>query len=44
MKRELEGYMTLEAAMIFPALFALAIMIVYATLFRYDKSRMTQDL
>ena len=44
MKRELEGYMTLEAAMIFPAVFALVIMIVYATFFLYDKCRMTQDL
>ena len=44
MKRELEGYMTLEAAMIFPAVFALVIMVLYATFFLYDKCRMTQDL
>ncbi len=44
MKKELEGYMTLEAAMIFPAVFALVIMLLYATFFLYDKCRMTQDL
>ena len=38
------GYMTLEAAMIFPAVFALVIMLLYATFFLYDKCRMTQDL
>ncbi len=43
-KREFEGYMTLEAAMIFPAIFALVIMLLYATFFLYDKCRMTQDL
>ena len=36
--------MTLEAAMIFPAVFALVIMVLYATFFLYDKCRMTQDL
>jgi Flp pilus assembly protein TadG len=44
MKKELEGYMTLEAAMIFPAVFALVIMLLYVTFFLYDKCRMTQDL
>ena len=44
MKKELEGYMTLEAAMVFPAVFALVIMLLYATFFLYDKCRMTQDL
>lgn len=38
------GYMTLEAAMVFPAVFALVIMLLYATFFLYDKCRMTQDL
>ena len=36
--------MTLEAAMVFPAVFALVIMLLYATFFLYDKCRMTQDL
>ena len=36
--------MTLEAAMIFPAAFALVIMLLYVTFFLYDKCRMTQDL
>ena len=44
MKRECAGYMTLEAAMIFPAVFALVIMLLYAMFFLYDKCRMTQDL
>ena len=38
------GYMTLEAAMVFPAVFALVIMLLYLTFFLYDKCRMTQDL
>lgn len=42
--RGLDGYMTLEAAMIFPAVFMLVIMILYVTFFLYDKCRMTQDL
>lgn len=36
--------MTLEAAMVFPAAFALVIMLLYVTFFLYDKCRMTQDL
>lgn len=44
MKKEIDGYMTLEAAMIFPAVFALVIMLLYVTFFLYDKCRMTQDL
>ena len=36
--------MTLEAAMVFPVVFALVIMLLYATFFLYDKCRMTQDL
>ncbi len=44
MKKELEGYMTLEAAMVFPAVFALVIMLLYGMFFLYDKCRMTQDL
>ena len=44
MKKELEGYMTLETAMIFPAVFALVIMLLYGMFFLYDKCRMTQDL
>lgn len=44
MKREVDGYMTLEAAMVFPAVFALVIMLLYVTFFLYDKCRMTQDL
>ena len=43
-RRSLGGYMTLEAAMVFPAVFALIIMLLYATFFLYDKCRMTQDL
>lgn len=43
-EKGLKGYMTLEAAMIFPAVFALIIMLLYATFFLYDKCRMTQDL
>ncbi len=43
-EKGLKGYMTLEAAMIFPAIFALIIMLLYATFFLYDKCRMTQDL
>ena len=44
-KREaLKGYLTLEAAMVFPMVFALIIMLLYATFFLYDKCRMTQDL
>ena len=39
-----EGYMTAEAAMIFPAIFALLIMLLYTAFFLYDKCRMTQDL
>lgn len=44
MNRELKGYMTVEAAMVFPAVFALVIMLLYVTFFLYDKCRMTQDL
>ena len=44
MKKEADGYLTLEAAMIFPAIFALVIMLLYVTFFLYDKCRMTQDL
>ena len=40
----LKGYLTLEAAMVFPMVFALVIMLLYATFFLYDKCRMTQDL
>ena len=40
----LKGYMTLESAMIFPAVFALIIMLLYTAFFLYDKCRMTQDL
>ena len=40
----LNGYMTLEAAMVFPMVFAMVIMLLYATFFLYDKCRMTQDL
>ena len=36
--------MTLEAALVFPAAFALVIMLLYVTFFLYDKCRMTQDL
>ena len=43
-RKELQGYMTLEAAMIFPMVFALIIMLLYTTFFLYDKCRMTQDL
>ena len=43
-EKGLKGYMTLEAAMVFPAVFALIIMLLYATFFLYDKCRMTQDL
>ena len=43
-RRPLGGYMPLEAAMVFPAVFALIIMLLYATFFLYDKCRMTQDL
>lgn len=44
MDKNIKGYMTLEAAMIFPAAFALVIMLLYVTFFLYDKCRMTQDL
>ena len=44
MNRTLKGYMTLEAAMVFPAAFALVIMLLYVTFYLYDKCRMTQDL
>ena len=44
MKKECGGYMTLEAAMIFPAVFAFVIMLLYVTFFLYDKCRLTQDL
>ena len=40
----MKGYMTLEAAMVFPAAFALVIMLLYVTFFLYDKCKMTQDL
>ena len=40
----LKGYLTLEAAIVFPMVFALVIMLLYATFFLYDKCRMTQDL
>ena len=43
-QRGLNGYMTLEGAMVFPAVFALIIMLLYATFFLYDKCRMTEDL
>ena len=43
-EKRLNGYMTLEMAMIFPAVFALVIMILYTAFFLYDKCRMTQDL
>ena len=38
------GYMTAEAAMIVPAVFALIIMLLYLTFFMYDRCVMTQDL
>ena len=44
MNKGIRGYMTLEAAMVFPAAFALVIMLLYVTFFLYDKCRMTQDL
>ena len=44
MDKKINGYMTLEAAMVFPAAFALVIMLLYVTFFLYDKCRMTQDL
>ncbi len=44
MSKGIRGYMTLEAAMVFPAAFALVIMLLYVTFFLYDKCRMTQDL
>ena len=44
MNEGIRGYMTLEAAMVFPAAFALVIMLLYVTFFLYDKCRMTQDL
>ena len=44
MKRKMRAYMTLEAAMVFPAVFALVIMLLYGMFFLYDKCRMTQDL
>lgn len=40
----LDGYMTLEAAMVFPAVFLLVIMLLYVMFFQYDKCRMVQDL
>ena len=43
-QKGLNGYMTLEGAMVFPAVFALVIMLLYATFFLYDKCRMTEDL
>ena len=36
--------MTAEAAMIFPAVFALVIMLLYLTFYMYDRCVMTQDL
>ena len=44
MDKKMKGYMTLEAAMVFPAAFALVIMLLYVTFFLYDKCRMTQEL
>lgn len=38
------GYMTAEAAMIIPAVFALIIMLLYLTFYMYDRCVMTQDL
>lgn len=35
--------MTLEAALVFPMIFAVVIMLVYLTFFLYDRCRMTQD-
>lgn len=43
-KDGLAGYMTAEAAMIVPAVFALIIMLLYLTFFMYDRCVMTQDL
>ena len=43
-KKQVNGYMTLEMALIFPMVFALVIMILYTAFFLYDKCRMTQDL
>ena len=40
----LAGYMTAEAAMIVPAVFALIIMLLYLMFFLYDRCVMTQDL
>lgn len=37
------GYMTLEAAMVFPMVFCLVIMLIYLSFFLYDRCRMTQD-
>ena len=44
MGKRVNGYMTLEMALVFPAVFALVIMILYTAFFLYDKCRMTQDL
>ena len=44
MKKRVNGYMTLEMTLVFPAVFALVIMILYTAFFLYDKCRMTQDL
>ena len=43
-KKSLRGYLTLEAAMVFPIVFALVIMLLYLTFYLYDRCRMTQDL
>lgn len=41
--RTADGYMTLEAALVFPIVFCLIIMLIYLTFFLYDRCRMTQD-
>ena len=43
-KKSLRGYLTLEAAMVLPVVFALVIMLLYLTFYLYDRCRMTQDL
>ena len=43
-EKGVNGYMTLEMTLVFPAVFALVIMILYTAFFLYDKCRMTQDL
>ena len=41
---ELGGYMTVEAAMIVPAVFILVVMLLYLMFYMYDRCIMTQDL